>query len=62
MPYIATEYVVSINEGYVKEIGRFPTLSMAQKCAEGNKAAEIALVETDERGIVIRMEKVACTR
>ena len=58
MPCITNEYVVSVNVGYVKEIGRFPTLAMAQKCAEGNETAEITFVEIDERGVVIRMEKV----
>lgn len=62
MPCITIEYVVSVNVGYVKEVGRFPTLAMAQKCAEGNETAEITLVETDERGVVIRMEKVTDAR
>lgn len=62
MPCITNEYVVSVNVGYVKEVGRFPTLAMAQKCAEGNETAEITLVETDERGVVIRMEKVTDAR
>lgn len=62
MPCITNEYVVSVNVGYVKEVGRFPTLAMAQKCAEGNETAEITFVEIDERGVVIRMEKVADAR